>query len=216
MRYVNNVLRFLFFVVLVRPLLLVVLGMNVRRREGLPSRGPAVLVANHNSHLDVLALMSLFPLRLLPRLRPVAARDYFLRHRLLAWFALKIIGIIPIDRHPKGAHADPLAGVAEGVERGDLVILFPEGSRGEPEHLGEFKSGIAHLSRRFPEVPVYPIFLHGLGKAMPRGEALLVPFVCDVFVGEPLTWTGDKAGFMAELTRRMTALAAEGNFPPWE
>jgi 1-acyl-sn-glycerol-3-phosphate acyltransferase len=216
MSYVNTVLRFLFFVVIVRPLLLVVLGMNVRRREGLPAKGPAVLVANHNSHLDVLALMCLFRLRLLPRLHPVAAADYFLCRRVLGWFALKIIGIIPIDRHPKGVHEDPLAGVAQGVERGDLVILFPEGSRGQPEHLGEFKSGIAHLSRRFPEVPVCPIFLHGLGKAMPRGEALLVPFVCDVFVGEPMTWTGDKATFMAELTRRMTALAAEGNFPPWE
>jgi hypothetical protein len=44
----------------------------------------------------------------------------------------------------------------------------------------------------------------------------LVPFFCDVFVGQPLTWTGDKAKFMEELTCRMTALAAEGNFPPWE
>jgi 1-acyl-sn-glycerol-3-phosphate acyltransferase len=96
------------------------------------------------------------------------------------------------------------------------VILFPEGSRGEPERLGEFKTGVAHLARRFPTVPFVPIFLHGLGKALPRGEALLVPFFCDVFIGEPLVWTGDKAGFMQELTNRITGLAAEGNFPAWE
>ena len=85
--------------------------------------------------------MTLFPLRLLPKVRPIAAADYFLRNRLLAWFSLKIIGILPIDRHQKGVHTDPLAGMVEALGRGDIVIVFPEGSRGEPEKLGEFKTG---------------------------------------------------------------------------
>ena len=141
----NHALRFLFFVVVVRPLLLVVMGLNVRRRELLPGRGPAVVVANHNSHLDVLALMTLFPLRMLPKIRPVAASDYFLRNRFLAWFSLNIMGIIPIERLVKGVHNDPLAGVVAAIERGDIVIVFPEGSRGDPERMGEFKHGVAHL-----------------------------------------------------------------------
>jgi 1-acyl-sn-glycerol-3-phosphate acyltransferase len=209
-------LRLLFFALIVRPLLLLILGLHVRRRESLPERGPAVIVANHNSHLDVLVLMTLFPLRLLPQVRPVAARDYFLRDRLLAWFSLHIIGIIPMERRVTGAHEDPLAGVSDAVERGDIVIVFPEGSRGEPERLGEFKTGVAHLARRHPRLLFFPVFLHGLGKALPRGEALLVPFFSDVFVGQPLCWSGDKARFMEELTSRMSALAAEGHFPPWE
>lgn len=175
-----------------------------------------MIVANHNSHLDVLLLMTLFPQRLLPKVRPVAAKDYFLRNRLLAWFSLEIIGIIPIERHLKGVHIDPLAGVSEAVARGDIVIVFPEGSRGEPERLADFKSGVAHLARRYPSLPFYPVFLHGLGKALPRGEAVLVPFFCDVFVGEPMSWNGDKAKFMDDLTHRMTVLAAEGHFPAWE
>jgi 1-acyl-sn-glycerol-3-phosphate acyltransferase len=212
----SHVLRVLFFGLVVRPLLLVMLGLNVRRREQLPEQGPAVLIANHNSHLDALVLMCLFPLRRLPQVRPVAARDYFLKNRFLAWFAQKIIGIIPIDRAVRGGSGDILAEVAEAIRRGDIVIVFPEGSRGQPEHIGAFKTGVAHLARRFPALPFYPVFLHGLGKALPRGEALLVPFFCDVFIGAPLTWTGDRTRFMQTLLERMEALVAEGNFPPWD
>ena len=217
-------LRRSFFALVVRPIALVVLGVNVRRRELLPSRGPAVVVANHNSHLDTLVLMSLFPLKILPRVRPVAAADYFCRNRALAWLSTRVIGIIPIDRHGHakgntqgaGEQRDPLAPVCEALGRGELVIIFPEGSRGEPERVGEFKSGVAHLAKRFPDVPFVPVFLHGLGKALPSGEALLVPFFCDVFLGEPVRWCGDKGRFMEGLTSRMNALAAEGDFAPWE
>jgi 1-acyl-sn-glycerol-3-phosphate acyltransferase len=221
---VNPTLGRLFFAAVVRPLTLVVLGLNVRRREMLPSRGPAVVVANHNSHLDTLALMSLFPLAILPRVRPVAAADYFLRNRVLAWFSTKIIGIIPIERH---GHADgdidrsreprdPLAPVAEALGRGDIVIVFPEGSRGEPERIGEFKTGVAHLAKRCPDVPFFPVFLHGFGKALPSGEALLVPFFCDIFLGDPIRWCGDKDRFMDDLASRIAALAKEGDFSAWE
>jgi 1-acyl-sn-glycerol-3-phosphate acyltransferase len=208
-------LRFLFFAVLARLLVLIVLGLNVRRRELLPDAGPAILVANHNSHLDTLVLMTLLPLRLLPKVRPVAALDYFLRSRALAWFALNIIGTILLNRRPRRG-TDPLSPCAEALDRGDILILFPEGSRGEPERMARFKTGIAHLAERFPEVPVTPVFLHGLGKALPKGDFVLVPFFCDVFVGEARRWTGDRAGFMAGLEGTMQALAAEGRFGKWE
>jgi len=211
----NRTVRFLFFAVLVRLVVLVVLGLNVRRRELLPSGGPALIAANHNSHLDTLVLMTLLPLNLLPKLRPVAAMDYFLGNRLLAWFALRIIGIIPLSRRPQRG-ADPLAGCAEALARGDILLLFPEGSRGEPEQLARFKTGIAHLAERFPQVPVVPVFLHGLGKALPKGEALLVPFFCDVFVGPALYWNGDRSGFMAELEQTTRRLADEGQRPTWD
>ena len=205
----------LFFLAVARPLALIVLGLNVRYRERLPQTGPAILVANHNSHLDTLILMTLFPLRLVDRVRPVAAADYFLRDRALAWFATRVIGILPLERRPRPGE-DPLAGAEAALDRNDILILFPEGTRGEPERLQSFKTGVAHLARRRPQVPVVPVFLHGLGKALPKGRILLVPFFVDVFVGEPVAWTGDRANFMAALDRAMQALAAEGQFPPWD
>ena len=210
-----SLLRWLFFLLIVRPLVGVVLGINLRHVERLPQRGPAIIVANHNSHLDTLTLMTLLPQRLLPRIRPVAALDYFMSTRWLAWFATRIIGIIPIDRRPMPG-TDPLAGAEAALGRGDILILFPEGSRGEPERLQGFKTGIAHLARRRPDVPVTPVFLHGLGKALPKDAWLLVPFFTYVFVGAPVAWTGERASFMAALEAAMRGLAEECRAPAWE
>ena len=213
---INKIIRFLFFFLIVRPLILVIIGLNVRHRERLPKNGPAIVVANHNSHLDTFVLMTLLPFRLLSRLHPVAAADYFLKNRLLAWFSCKIIGIIPIQRSGITAKSDPLAGCSEALERGEILILYPEGSRGEPERMSNFKSGIAHLSKRYPDVPIYPVFLHGLGRALPKDEAILVPFFCDVFVGASMRWTGDRERFMELLAEKMKLLSDEGKFPSWE
>ncbi len=212
----NRVLRYCFFLVVVRPLVLIVLGINIRHRERLPMAGPAIIVANHNSHLDTLALMTLFPQRLLESLRPVAAADYFLSRKGLAWFATQIIGIIPLSRKLHHSGGDPLKGCHEALDRGDILIIFPEGSRGEPEHLAAFKTGIAHLAERHPQTPVIPVFLHGLGKALPKGESLLVPFFCDIFVGAKLAWPGARQEFMAALDGAIRSLATEGKLPDWE
>ena len=209
-------LRTLFFLLVVRPLVLLALGLNVRHRQRLPAGGPAIVVANHNSHLDTLVLFTLFPSRLLKKLRPVAAADYFLRNRLVAWFSLNIIGIIPLEREVSATKGDLLAGICTALDEGAIVILYPEGSRGEPEKQQAFKKGIARIAERYPAVPVTPVFLHGLGKALPRGEAVLVPFFCDVFVGEALRWTGDRRSFLGALNAAMEELAEEGQFPPWE
>ena len=209
-------LQQLFFLLIVRPIALIVLGLNIRHREHIPAKGPAIVVSNHNSHLDTLVLMTLLPWSLLKSARPVAAQDYFFQNTLLKWFALTIMHIIPLERHITDRSHDPLAGCSDALKQGDILILFPEGSRGEPEQLGTFKTGIAHLAKRHPDIPITPIFLHGLGKALPKGEGLLVPFFCDVFVGEPLLWTGDKAGFMTVLETAIKALAEEGHLPAWE
>ncbi|MFL6234324.1 MAG: lysophospholipid acyltransferase family protein [Thermoanaerobaculia bacterium] len=211
----SRLLRFVFFRLVVRPVVGIALGINVRHRERLPADGPAVLVANHNSHLDTMVLMTLLPPRLLPKVRPVAAADYFLKNRLLAWFSLRIIGILPIVRGG-GGKSDPLAAVHEALARGEIVILFPEGSRGEPERLSEFKSGVAHLARAHPEVPVIPAFLHGLGKSLPKGSAVFVPFCCDVVIGEPIPWQEDRKLYIQELRERMSALAGEVQLAAWE
>lgn len=213
----NHLLRLAFFALIVRPVMMILLGTNARRVELLPSQGPAIIVANHNSHLDVFALINVLGLRRLPHVRPVAAADYFLTRPLRRWFATRIVGIIPIERRrvrrEEGKH--PLDPISDVLNEGGIVLLFPEGTRGEPEQIKSFQTGIAHLVKRHPDVPVIPVFMHGLGKALPKGEAILVPFFCDVFVGERIDSSLEKQEFMKALNQSMEDLSAELTVGPW-
>jgi 1-acyl-sn-glycerol-3-phosphate acyltransferase len=211
-----RLLRLLFFAVIVRAVILIALGLTVRHRERLPKDGPAVLAGNHNSNLDALAIMSLMPLRLLPKLRPVAAMDYFLTGGFRSWFATNIIGIIPVKRGSGKEGGNPLLLAEEALDRGEILVIFPEGSRGEPETLQAFKKGIGHLAHARPDVPVVPIFMHGLGKALPRGSLVLVPFNVIVSVGEPLYGTDTYSEFVSKLQRAVADLAAAEKLPLWE
>jgi 1-acyl-sn-glycerol-3-phosphate acyltransferase len=213
---VGLLLRYLWYGAIVRLVVLIVLGLNVRGRERLPLAGPAIIAANHNSHLDAMVLISLFPLARLRRVRPVAAADYFLRNRLMAWFATQVVGIVPLKRKREREDEDLLAPVDEALARGEILLFFPEGSRGEPEQLAEFKSGLARLAERHPEVPVVPVFMHGLGKALPRGDWLLVPFFLDVWIGEALRFDGSREAFMQRYRDAMQALASLERHARWE
>ena len=167
-------------------------------RERLPASGPAVIAANHNSHLDVVALMSLFPLAMLHRIRPVAAADHFLRPGPVGWLARNILGIIAIDRSGKGAEA-VLGPVRDALRRGDIVIIFPEGTRGAPEVMSKFRRGATVLAAEFPGVPFVPVYLHGLGKILPRGDWRFVPFAAEARVGLPRICRGEPGRPMSEL-----------------
>ncbi len=195
---------------------MVVIGLNICGGERLPLKGPAIIAANHNSHLDALALLALWPLSALRRVRPVAAADYFLSNPALAWFSLNVIRILPIDRQRNDAHGDPLVDMSAALSRGEILIVFPEGSRGAPEQLGRFKSGIARLAERHPDVPIVPVFLHGLGKSLPRGEFLLVPFIADVVVGEALHWRSSVSETMRAYQMAMEDMSRQLAIPAWE
>lgn len=183
-----RLLQILVFLLLVRPFLAVLLGLRVRHRERLPAAGPAILIANHNSHLDTLVLMALMPLRLLSRCRPVAAADHF-RSGPAGWLARTLLRAILVPRCGR-TPAAAMAPVVEALDAGEIVILFPEGSRGMPEVMGVFKRGIAELVRTRPAAPVIPVRLQGLGRCLPKASLLFLPFDCHAVVGPPAALAG--------------------------
>jgi len=190
----------LFFIFLVRPLVLIVAGVSLKGKENLPITGPAILIANHNSHLDTMVMMSLFSLKTLEKVRPIGAEDYFCNKPYKTWLSKNLLDLIPLKRKPTKEEGHPFSGIYNALDNQEIVLLFPEGSRGDPEVMKPFKTGIAHMAEAYPTVPVIPLAIHGAGKALPKGEALFVPFIIDVHVGEAVLHKGESK---AEYTKNL-------------
>jgi 1-acyl-sn-glycerol-3-phosphate acyltransferase len=208
-------LRIAFSALVAFPVVRLWLGLTVRNRDRLPLRGPAIIAANHNSHLDICTLLTLFPLAQAPDIRPAAAADYFMKGGALSWVARNLVGIIPVVRNgappaADGSREDPLEACYEALAAGNILIIFPEGTRGEPGEMQALKAGISFLAKRFPEAPVVPLYMDGLDRAMPKGTWIPLPFFVDINVGMPLSWKDDaeedKTVFMARLTDRFHQL----------
>jgi len=209
-------IRLLLLMLIARPVAQFMTGADVVGRERLPAKGPAIIAANHNSHVDTLLLLTIFPARLMHCLRPAAAADYFLKDPFIGWFSRKLVGIVPIERARAGTGLDVLAPARQALAEGAIIIVFPEGTRGAADdEMGELKSGIARLAEAFPSVPVCPIWIEGAGRVLPKGAVLPVPLNCTVLVGEPLAWGGDRKAFMAALRERLLALKAEAPPQRW-
>ncbi len=206
-------LRTLIITAVFGPLARILTGADIVGREHLPLRGPAIVVANHNSHVDTFLLLSLFPMRALRFVRPAAAADYFLANPVLAWFSRRVIRIVPVQRSQAGQGADLLAPLREALEAGDILVIFPEGTRGQGgDQLGPFRSGVARLAEAVPAAPVVPVWIQGAGRVLAKGEHVPVPFTCCVQVGAPLNWAGDKSAFLGRLREAVEKLRASA--PP--
>lgn len=206
-------LRSLLLVAIARPLARFFTGADVSGREHLPKTGPAIVAANHNSHVDTLLLLTIFPTKTLRKVRPAAAADYFLKDPAMSWFSRNVIGIVPVARHSAGSGEDVLAPAREALAAGDIVVIFPEGTRGPgSDDMGKLKSGVARLAEAFPDAPVIPVWIQGAGRVLPKGKFIPVPMNCAVMVGEPIHWTGGRTALMDGLREALLALKAKA--PP--
>ena len=209
-------LRRIILFLIVRPLAYFLFGLDAIGRDKLPQAGPAIVAANHNSHVDTLVLLCLFPSKLLPKLRPVAAADHFDKGGFSSWFSRNVIGIVPVKRGAASRHEDVLAGCKEALARGEILVVFPEGSRGEPEEMTRFKTGVARLAESCPLAPVTPVYIQGAGRTLPRDAKLMVPFNVSIIVGDPLAWSGAAHSFIDELRARIEALKAQAPPMRWK
>ena len=127
-----------------------------------------------------------------------------------------MFGIVPVTRRDvRRRDGDLLAGCSSALTRGDIVIVYPEGTRGQPERLACFRPGVAHLAERHPDVPVVPVFIHGLGKFQPKGALLTVPFACQIHIGKPLHWTGNRVDMISRIELAVRELALKAPVPEW-
>lgn len=175
-----------------------------------PGGRQRVYFANHTSNADTVLIWAALPPTIRRRTRPVAAADYWLKNNLRKFFGTAVFNTVLIQRDPElRTHDDPVNQMAEALDDGASLIIFPEGRRNDTEApLLPFKSGLFHLASARPEVDLIPVWIDNLNGVMPRGEVIPVPLICQVFFGEPLHLeTGeDKDVFLARASAAMATM----------
>jgi 1-acyl-sn-glycerol-3-phosphate acyltransferase len=175
--------------------------LEITGRENLPSGGSFVMVANHSSHLDALCLVSALPLRKLHRVFPAAAEDYFFRNVSRTWFAAVVINALPFSRQ---MHVRQSICLCEKLIEtpGNVLVIFPEGTRTSSGEMGAFKPGIgALLAGR--KVPVLPCHLEGAYAAWSRHHSIPRPKKLKLVIGQPRTFEHLTPGKESSLTIAM-------------
>jgi 1-acyl-sn-glycerol-3-phosphate acyltransferase len=156
---------------------------RVTGREHLPVDGSFVMVANHSSHLDALCLLSALPLNRLHRAFPAAAADYFFESVPRIWIAAVVVNALPFSREVRVRQSLALC---EGLLKnpGNVLVLFPEGTRSVTGDLGRFKPGIGALLNG-QNAPVIPCYLNGAFRAWPKGKLWPRPHRISLHIGPP-------------------------------
>jgi 1-acyl-sn-glycerol-3-phosphate acyltransferase len=163
------------FYIVVNPLWRV----RVTGRERLPWRGPAVLVANHLSMLDILVVYGVF--------RPfkwVSKAELF-KVPFIGW-NMAINDYVPIRRGDRESIRRMMEHCRAHLARGVPVLLFPEGTRSQDGHLQPFKDGAFRLAVE-ANVPVIPVVITGTSDALPKHGLVLRQWMrAEVRVLDPL------------------------------
>jgi 1-acyl-sn-glycerol-3-phosphate acyltransferase len=195
-RFVNG-LRAL-VALFIRGLLRIYLRFEIIGGENLPNDESFVLVANHTSHLDTLCLLAALPMRRLQRAFPVAAEDYFFRSLPRTWVAAVVVNAMPFARQMRVRESLAICSQLL-AQPGNVLIIFPEGTRSMAGETQPFKSGIgALLAGR--DVSVLPCNVQGAFRAWPKGRRLPRPGKVRLIIGAARNYSArslEKSDFCA-------------------
>jgi 1-acyl-sn-glycerol-3-phosphate acyltransferase len=157
-------------------------------------RSPALIVANHTSHLDSLIVLAVLPPTLYNRVAITAAADRFYRSTLKsAWFSLRYNAY----QIARGGGSRALAYSESLLQGGWSLLIFPEGKRSRTGELLPFHPGPAILALR-QNVPVLPLYIAGAAESLRPGTRWAQPAPVTVRVGRPLLL--DQTSSVAEAT----------------
>ena len=151
---------------------------DVEGLEHIPGDGPAIIAANHVSYLDppLLGIVTPRPIRF------VAKRELF-QLPLLAGF-LRLIGTFPVERSRPDLRAG--AESLRVLQRGELLGIFPEGTRNKQGGLKPFLAGVGWLAIK-ARAPVVPVVIHGYRPLLP-GSTWSRPGRLKIVCGKPLVF----------------------------
>lgn len=172
---------------IIRWFLKIIVGVRFDKSDFLKTENQFIIVANHNSHLDTMAIMASLPSEIIDRVKPVAAADHFAKTRFKEMLSNYFINTLLIQRKrdKQNPENDPISKMIKAIDNGFSLLVFPEGTRGEPEKQQPLKPGIAYVLKSRPKIKYVPAFMIGMGKAMPKGDNLIVPYNSSIIFGKP-------------------------------
>jgi len=160
--------------------------LEILGQDNLPKDRSFVMVSNHASHMDTMALRSALPLRYLHSTYPLAARDYFDSNPLRLALTAIIANVMLFDRDASGRAS--LQQCRELLQKsGNVLIIFPEGTRTLDGQIGRFRRGIGLLLAGTPH-PVVPCYLEGTFEALPKRALIPRPSRVRLAIGEPRSY----------------------------
>ncbi len=156
-------------------------------RRNIPVEGPAILASNHLSVMDSVFL----PLMIDRPMSFLAKSDYFTGTGLKGWATrmfMKATGQIPIDRSGGKASEASLNTGLQVLGRGDLLGIYPEGTRSPDGKLYRGRTGIARMALE-AHVPVVPVVMVDTDTMLPIGHTVPRIVRVGVVIGEPLDFS---------------------------
>lgn len=157
-------------------------GLRIDGVEHVPETGPVILAPNHVSYLDPMLVGA----SIRRRAHFMAKKELF-KNRLAAWI-LRSVQAYPVTRE----RLDPstLKHALSLLKGGELLLIFPEGTRGDGRRLGPAKPGLAAIAAR-SGASVVPVFHWGTERALPRKSRWIRRVPLRVRFGPPLRFVGN-------------------------
>lgn len=185
-------------------------AVRIEGKENIPYRGGAILASNHLSYLDPIVLGIFVPRRVNFMAKEELFENFFFR-----WIIVKL-GAFPIRR--ERMDRTTYKKILKLLQKREIVVLFPEGTRSVDETIGPLHAGIARIALK-ADVPLIPIIIRGTEKVLPRGKKLIRLARIRARAGKPLKKNiapnrqitrKDIEEFQNELEQKMRLLHREG------
>ncbi len=162
--------------------------LKVSGKNNIPDES-FIFCSNHNAHLDVIAL-SLSAKKNFNNIGMLAAKDYWFDSILRRNIMKPVMNLIPLGRKSdsgKDISFEETLQLSNGFMKIDkrCIIIFPEGTRGEPDIMKRFRKGPARLAIGVNK-PILPAVITGSGRSWPKGKIFFRPGKIHVYILEPL------------------------------
>jgi len=159
--------------------------VTVKGKENLPEESNVLFVSNHQGNFDIPILLN----ALNKRVAFVAKKEIKKMPFIGEWMTL--VNCIFIDREDVRQSVRAINKGAKKIQKGQAMVIFPEGTRSKDGQLNEFKPGSLKLAVK-ANAKIIPVTINGSIKAMKKGDLLIKPAEVTLTIGKPIVLKPDE------------------------